>query len=60
MPDDSLDTLLHSLAVVVLDVVVAQSHPQVLDVVLAHAEMETQRSESAAYSVPLIAGATRP
>ena len=44
MPDDSLDVLLHSLAVVVLDVVVAQPHPQVLDVVLAHAEMENCRN----------------
>ena len=40
MPDDSLDVLHHGLAVVVLDVVVAQPHPQVLDVVLAHAEIE--------------------
>lgn len=40
MSDDSLDVLHHGLAVVVLDVVVAQPHPQVLDVVLAHAEIE--------------------
>ena len=40
MPDNSLDVLHHGLAVVVLDVVVAQPHPQVLDVVLAHAEIE--------------------
>ena len=42
MPDDSLDVLHHGLAVVVLDVVVAQPHPQVLDVVLAHAEIGIQ------------------
>ena len=40
MPDDPLDMLHHGLAVVVLDVVIAKPHPQVLDVVLAHAEME--------------------
>ena len=40
MSDDSLDVLLHSLAVVVLDVVVAKPHTKVLDVILAHAEMQ--------------------
>ena len=39
MPDDSLDVLHHGLAVVVLDVVVAKPHPQVLDIVFAHAEI---------------------
>ena len=40
MSDDSLDVLHHSLAVVVLDVVIAKPHPQVLDVILAHAEIK--------------------
>ena len=40
MSDDSLDVLHHGLAVVVLDVVIAKPHPQVLDVILAHTEME--------------------
>ena len=40
MPDNSLDVLHHGLAVVVLDVVIAKPHPQILDVILAHAEIK--------------------
>ena len=42
MPDDSLDVLHHGLAVVVLDVVVAKPHPQVLDIDFAYAEIEIE------------------
>lgn len=44
VPDDSLDVLHHGLAVVVLDVVVTKPHPQVLDIVFAHAEIEQLKS----------------
>ena len=40
MPDDSFDVLHHGLAVVLLAVVVAKPHPQVLHIVFAHAEIE--------------------
>ena len=53
MPDDSLDVLLHGLAIVVLDVVVAKPHPQVLDVVLAHAETKFERVESFVQDISL-------
>ena len=48
MPDDPLDALLHSDPVIgaVLYVVVAQSHPKVLHVVLAHAEMKSWKQFS--------------
>lgn len=41
VPDDALDSLLHGGPVIrpVLDVVVAQPHAQVLDVILAHARI---------------------